>query len=226
MAQADAATKIQADIPLGVVEYVIAFKAPIFDAWKELTRLIPAVLANLDPFGFKFDGVEIKQPEKLSEHLIVFRRGSGSAFTFNVGVGRMWFYAENLDWSEADQAIPCMGAGIAAVKEVSNCEVSSQTLTLAMHVQFKDKPVASVTAPLLSSAALGLLDGEVKVHGIILIRDKATILIDASAGFANAIFVKIVREHSASTKLSEVAERLRKDEITLFDTLGISTGTL
>jgi hypothetical protein len=226
MAQADAATTIQADIPLGVVEYVFVFKTPIFDAWKDLTRLIATVLAKLDSFGFRFDGVEIKQPEKLSERLIVFRRSSGSLFTFNVGIGRMWYYAENLDWTEADQAISCMSAGITALKEASNCEVASQTLTLAMHVQFKDKPVAGVTAPLLSSAALGLLDGEVKVHGIILIRDKATILIDASAGFANAIFVKIVREHLASTNLSDAAERLRKDEISLFETLGISTGTL
>jgi hypothetical protein len=215
------AVKAHAEIPLGIVEFTVQFETPLYDVWKDATSLIQVVLAKMEPFGFKLDGVEIKIPEKLNDRVIIFRRSYSPNFVFNVGVGRMWYYAENLDWSQADQALSCMGAGISAVQEVSKYKAVSQSLTLAMHIQVQEKPVSEVTASLLSSSALALLDGDIKVHGIILIRDKATILLDASAGVANAVFVRITREHSPTKTLQEIAETLHKDEEHLFNTLGI-----
>ena len=40
-------------------------------------------------------------------------------------------------------------------------------MILSMHVQFKDKTRAEVTAPLLTPAALKLMDGEVNCHGMV-----------------------------------------------------------
>jgi hypothetical protein len=219
----DSNKPIQATIPLGVIEYVIHFKSPILESWKDLATLVRPVLVRLEPFGFKLEGVEAKQSEKLGDRVVIFRRANLPNFTFNVGLGRMWFYAEDLDWSDAEHTMKCMSAAIETVRDSFGVEFASQTMTLAMHVQFKDENPGKVTAPLLSSSALQLMDGEVRVHGIILLRQKATILIDASAGYANAIFVKIVREHSPGTPLAEIAEILRNDEIKLFDTLNIES---
>src|SRR5258708_1603853 len=93
------------------------------------------------------------------------------------------------DWSEAERFISGMNAAMSAVREASKYEIASQQLTLGMHVQFKVKAHTDVTAPLLNPLALKLLDGEVKSYGIILNRDKSSIVIDGSAAFANALFV-------------------------------------
>jgi hypothetical protein len=160
------------------------------------------------------------EAEKINEHAIIFRRTPpGAAFT--VGLGRLFISAENLDWSESERFISGMNAAMSAVREASKYEIASQQLTLGMHVQFKVKAQTDVTAPLLTPLALKLLDGEVKSYGIILNRNKSSIVIDGSAAFANALFVRIIREHSAEIPLQEVAARLHKDEEVLFDVLGI-----
>lgn len=225
MADTQTTQVIHAEIPFGQIEYNISFKAPIFEAWRDTTKLIPSVLSALEPFGFKLDGVELKyQPEKLNDRFVIFRRAT-PGFVFSVGVGRMGFLIENVDWSEAENIVACAAAAMGAVQKISNFEIATQQLTLIMHVQFKEKNRAEITAPLLAPSALKLLDGTVNCHGIILTREKATIVVDGSAAFANGIFVRIVREHSPDRTLAQMAETLRKDEQILFDVLGV-TGEL
>jgi hypothetical protein len=72
---------------------------------------------------------------------------------------------------------------------------------------------------------LRLLDGDVQVQGIILQRDKSSIVIDGSAAFANGLFVRMIREHPPERTFQQMAEILHKDEETLFDLLGL-TGML
>jgi len=88
-----------------------------------------------------------------------------------------------------------------------------------MHIQLKAKPRKEITAPLLSPAAFKILDGEVKFQGIILQREKSSIVIDASLPYANGLFVRITRDHPAEATLQKIAEVLRNDEERLFDVL-------
>jgi hypothetical protein len=74
---------------------------------------------------------------------------------------------------------------------------------------------------LLNPAAFKLLDGEVKFPGIILVREKSMIVIDASIAYANGLFVRIAREHPPEATLEQLAGVLRKDEEQLFDVLGV-----
>jgi hypothetical protein len=225
MGESPSSAKTHVEIPYGLVEYTANFKKPVVAAFSNSAQLVDVVLEALSPFGFKIDGVEFKvQAEKISERLIVFRRNPAGA-SFAVGVHRLLVSVENLDWSEAERFISAMEAGMAALKTLGNYEVESQQLTLAMHVQFKDKSPAEITTPLLTPLATKLMDGPVKTHGVILYREKATLIIDGSGAFANAIFVRIVREHRADSTLAEMAERLRKDEENLFDALNL-TGVL
>jgi hypothetical protein len=139
--------------------------------------------------------------------------------------------AENLDWSEAEQVIAGMSAGINAVfaaaefqmpgRPAAKPEIQSHQVGIAMHIQFKTRPHKDVTAPLLSAAAFNLLDGELKSPGIILQREKANILIDGSVTYANGIFVRIYRQHPAEATLPQMAESLHKDEERLFEVLGL-----
>lgn len=214
--------KAQAEIPHGIVEYTAVFKKPIFAAWSNLAAFIEIVLGALSPHGFTLDGIEAKtQSAKLSENVIVFRRPTPPDVSFSVSLQKLIIVAVNLDWTEADQFITTATAGFDAVKRAVTPEIESQHLALGMHVQIKTKPRKEVTAPLMNPAVLGLLDGEVQSNGIILQRDKSSIIIDASLAYANGLFVRLTREHSVDTSFARMAEILRADEERLFDFLGI-----
>lgn len=213
--------KTQAEIPYSMLEYTAVLGKPILDAWAVPVRLVTVILNALEPFGFKPDGVELKtRAEKLTENAIVFRR-SPPGVTFTVGIEKLVIAAENLDWSDADQFMKGARAGLEAVLQEGNVEIGWQHLVLAIHIQLKTRPRQEVTAPLLSAETLKLLDGELKMPGVILQREKCSVVIDGSLAFANALFVRINREHAPSTAFGQMAEVLRNDERQLFDLLGL-----
>lgn len=213
--------KTQAEIPYSMLEYTAVLQKPILEAWAVPAQLVAVVLNALDPFGFKPDGVELKtRAEKLTENAIVFRR-TPAGVTFTVGVEKVVIAAENLDWSDAEQFMKAARAGLDAVLQEGKAEIKLQNLVLAIHIQLKTKPRHEVTAPLVSAETLKLLDGELKMPGIILQREKCSVVIDGSLAFANALFVRINREHAPSVALTQMAEVLRKDEMQLFDVLGL-----
>lgn len=213
--------KTQCEIPYSLVEYTAVFKKPILGAWTIPANFVAAILDALAPFGFTMDGVEVKiHTEKLSDYAFVFRR-TPPGVTFTLGVGKLVITAENLDWTNAEQFILGARAGIDVVLRETKAEFKSQQLTVALHIQLKDRPRQEVTAPLLSPAALKLMDGEIKLPGIILIRDKATLIVDGSVPYANALFVRIIREHAGDAGLEQMSAALRADEEQLFGALGL-----
>jgi hypothetical protein len=213
--------KTHAEIPYGILEYTAVFKKPILEAWTIPANIIIGVLEALDPFGFKMDGVELKtHTEKIAEYEVLFRRNPAGV-TLRVGMSRLVLVAENLDWTEAGQLVEAARAGIAAVIQRTKAEIETQHVSLGLHIQLKDKPRQEVTAPLLAPAAFQLLDGELKFPGVILQREKSSIVVDASLAFANGLFVRLNREHAADVPLERMAELLQADEVRLFETLGL-----
>jgi hypothetical protein len=215
--------KTQAEITYSHIEHTSTFKRPILGAWP-LTKLTAAVLDALEPSGYKLDGVESNAlVPKLDDYSIIFRRTS-PAFpprSLTLGWGKAIIMADNLDWTEAGQFVAGHGAAINVIREAGGAEIKSQQLVAGLHIQLKDRTRKDVTAPLHSPVASGLLDGETDFSGVILLREKVIVLIDASLAFANGLFVKITREHPPETSFEKQAETLRKDEQRIFDVLGL-----
>ena len=224
MPQKTASEKTEAEIAFSVLEYTAVFKKPIIEAWATPAALVAAVLEALEPWGFKLDGVEAKtQTERLGEYAIVFRRTTPVApgMTLTLGLGKVLVTAENLDWAEAEQFIAQLQAALNAILQIARAEVQSQHVGIGMHIQLKTRPRRDVTAPLLDPLAFTILDGEVKFPGIILLREKSSIVIDASVAHANGLFVRMFREHPPDSTLKQLAEALRRDEEQLFGVLGL-----
>ena len=215
--------KTQAEITYSQLEHTSMFKRPILEAWTP-AKLIAALLNALEPSGYKLDGVEANvQVPKLDEYSIVFRRTT-PAFpprSLTLGLGKVIVTADNLDWTQAEQFISEQGAALNAIREVGGAEIQSQQLIVGMHIQLKDRPRKDVTAPLLSPVVCGLLDGEADFSGVILLREKAIVVIDASLAVANGLFVRITREHPPGASFEKLAETLRNDEQRIFDVLGL-----
>lgn len=220
--------KTQSEITYSVLEYTAAFKRPIFVVPSPLGELIASISDALAPSGYTFSGIDLSlQTAKLDEVMIVFRRTipPAPARSFGLGFGKVYVRAENLDWPEADAFISSQSAALNVIRQKGGAEIQSQQLVVGMHVQLMNRSRKDVTAPLLSSVGAKLLDGEADFSGVVLTREKAIFVIDASVGVANGLFVRISREHRPEASFEELAKTLRDDEERLFNVLGLE-GTL
>lgn len=216
--------KSQAEITYSVLDYNAPFRTPLLGIQSSPGVLVSKVLKELEPSGYTFSGVEVNLPTlKLDELTIMFRRTAPPTPNRNLslGFGKVHITAENLDWTEAEQFISTHSAALNAVHDIAGAELQSQQLVVAMHIQVKDRPRKDVTAPLLSPVAAGLFDSEPEFSGVVLLQGRALILIDASVGIANGIFLRISREHGPKATFDELAEALRNDEKRVFETLGL-----
>jgi hypothetical protein len=217
--------KTQAEIVYSLLEYTSAFKRPLFGSPSPPGELIVAVLDALEPLGYTFGGVEVSAPQTLNlgDLAVMFRRATPAApaRSFALGLGKVHVRAENLDWTEADQFVSSHVAALEAVRKKGGVQIQSQQLVVQMHIQLKDRSRKDVTAPLLSPVAANLLKGQPDFSGVLLFQGKAIFVIDASAAYANGLFVRISREHPADATLYELAAALRKDEEQLFSVLGL-----
>ena len=217
------AAKTEAEIPRSFLEYTLAFETPILEIWERRAAISAHLLEALKPFGFYLDGMEFKFPEKVNDHAIIFRRTSPPTPPFSIALffGKIFIAAENLDWSEAETFLKAVTAGIDVIRKATEYTVRSQHTGLGIHIQLKNKTLKDVTAPLISAPARELLDGDITFSGVILNREKSNIIIELSTLYANALWVRMFREHSSSATLPEIAATLRKDDEQLFKVLGL-----
>jgi len=216
--------KAQVEIPYALLEYTASFKKSIVGKMGVPAVAIGSILDALAPSGFTSDGVEIKtRSEKLSEYAIVFQRPRPAipAISLSLGLNKVSVSIENPDWASAESLIATMEAGLKATFDITGAQAKSQQISLGMHIQIKSKSRKDVTAPLLSPTAYELMDGEVEIPGIILLRKKASIIIDGSLAYANGLFIRINREHPAEAPLGDLAAILRSDEERVFEILGL-----
>lgn len=225
MPEQAARAKSEAEIAYSAVEYTAFFKAPILEAWAVSPLVIKRLLEALEPWGFRLDGVEDKTRgvEKLADWAILFRRTSPVApgFTISVGLGKLLITIDNPAWTEAENLVATMSAARNVIVEFGRAEIQWQQLALTMHIQIKTRSRKEVTEPLLSPLAFELLDGEVMFPGIILHRQKSSVIIDASVPYANGLFIRMARDHAPERTFQELADVLRRDEEQLFAVLGL-----
>jgi hypothetical protein len=218
------AEKIQGEIPYAIIEYTVSFEGTIAHGWGTPPVIVDPVLQALRPFGFGLDGIELKDAsDKLNEFSILFKRTRppSPALNFVVGLEKATLTVENPDWSEAEFLMKVAEAAMGSLMDSSKCGKKSQHLVANVHLQLKNRKTTEVGAALLNPNVLQLLDGEIQAPGIILVRNKASLVIDGSLAYANALFIRIIREHAPEVPLKAMADCLMRDEIQLFELLGV-----
>ena len=220
MQSGSAQPKYKIQIPFGQIEYTCVFKEPIVKSFFPPSPMIANLIRALTPYGFSVDGVETRMRDKLSECVVELRR-TPPMTSFKVAPGKLVVTADNLDWSMKDKFLEGMKAGLQTVLEQEHAQLDTQIMVLAMHVQPEEKPRKDLTAPLLTPAAYSLLEGDSEFQGIVLTRTGSSVVIDASATHANALFIRLVRQHKAAATLEQIAEQLYADEVQIFNVLGL-----
>jgi hypothetical protein len=212
--------KVTAEIPQSYIEFTLVFERPALSLAERGDSIIEHALGALAEHGFTLDGVEAKlSSDKPSEHGIVFRRARPQ---LNIGVSceRIVVSSENPDWESAPKLIKAISAGLAAITETLRPAVKTQNFALGMHVQITgEKRRADVVRPLVTEVGTNLLGSPPDFTGVVLIGGGLTIIIEPSVQFANALWVRIIRDHAPDTTLEVIATTLRADEERLFNEL-------
>jgi len=220
MQSGSAQPKYKIQIPLAQIEYTGVFKEPLIKSFSPPSGIVEDLLRALKPYGFSIDGLEVRSREKVSDIVIELRR-TPPLTSLKVSPGKVSVTADNLDWSDRDKFIEGMKVALQTVLNREHSDFEAQQMVLAMHVQLQEKPRKDITAPLLTTTAYNLLAGESEFQGIVLTRVGVSLVIDASLAHANALFIRLVRQHKPTATLEQITEQLHADEAHIFEVLGL-----
>jgi hypothetical protein len=218
------ADKTPVEIPFSQLEYTVTVE-PMLGLVGKAFDLVAPFMEALTPFGFVFDETEFQfSSVKASDHVLTFKQPSTAHFP-RTRVAVRWstltISVEQLDWSEAESTAKLCSIALETLVRVGHANVRSQEVNLMLHVQSKTTPTGELTSVLLTPKARELMDGAIVGQGLILQRKNAMILIDNSAAFANALFVRIKRTFDHTVGIEQIGETLLRDERQLWDILGL-----
>jgi hypothetical protein len=221
--------KTPVEIPFSQFEYTAKFATPILSLMGKLQDVVVPFIEALAPWGFDFEETEFQLASpKAKDHVITFHRPPTTPppqLRVSIRWASLIVSADQPDWGEAEEIANICESGIKTIKSIADAKISSQHVALQMHIQSKTTSRADLGGVLLSSQARELIeDGKIRGQGLILHRESAMILIDNSAAFANALYVRIQRAFGGEVPVQHISERLLGDEQKLWAVLGLEGG--
>ena len=208
---------IPPDIAESYFEYKASLSFPMFKAWTPPNALIEGLFPALKKW-------------KVGLSDISWNRNSGSLqdlqLTFNVtdlraiikiGLDSLSCVAVNPDWSEAASLVELFSNALEVVCKVGKTDVSVHENSLAMHVRGGDKTLDAITAGFVNEKALG----PAQMYGVSIYQQDFSLVLDKSARYENAVFVRIYRKLAVGIDFVQVAKTLYEDEVKALALLGL-----
>lgn len=216
------AQKIPAEVALSFLEYRATFREPLFEIWGQHGSLVHAVYRAFREWNVGLENVTAKEsPANASEIQVNFNLLNWKA-VFGVGIGSASLIITNPDWSEAEIIKKIARAGLEAVVRSSKAEIEKQLATLLMHLRPRGKSIHDITSKFVHSN-LGKTIGErTRGFGFSVYGEESLWVIDLSATYSDALFVRITRNFNGSVPIENVALELQKDENRLLDMLELN----
>jgi hypothetical protein len=208
----------QTSVPESFLEHRQIFDEPWIDKWIVPN---PFILAMVGPL--RAEGVELadfsfnKDASNVGEnYLNVAIRKLNAAV--RIAVDNVTFIAANPDWEMAPQLARIFDHVTDLVRLVVGREATSQSTTLALHVNpgavdFKLKS-AMLIDPKLSMNA--------EFCGISVHRRDSTLIIDKSLKYPGAAFVRLQRLFGGNVDFSGIAKQMYEDEVAALRLLGLT----
>lgn len=211
--------KSHADVPLSFLEYKVLFKEPIFEAWDRHSAIVRATYDAFREWNIGLESISGKQqPANAGEIQFTFSLLNGRA-SFNVGLGFASIFVTNPSWEEAELITKLASRGIEAVRTSTKAENERQVITLAMHLKPMDASIRDLTSRFVRADALSVMGNKVRAYGFSVYLEDSSWLVDSSALYPDALFVRITRTFVPTMSFQEVATTLKKDEDSLLDLL-------
>lgn len=211
-------------IPVSIFELRIDYGRPEFGLWLDRAAVVQCVFDALKPWEPSVDDVEAVTTGKASEQGFLIKLPV-KRVSFFFGPASCKFTRENVTWQMAEETISILDAGVAALIKSSSVVMGPKHTAISMHLQPKSAPFISLLKPLLSTQLIALDPGSVTTMATVAKWANRKVTVDGSGIIANAAFLRLEREFPSDSSYVEIAEQLRKDEVEMFQVLGVEEET-
>jgi hypothetical protein len=213
--------KTNAKLHASFLEYRAVYRDPAFEAWDQTGKLTLELFQALRGWGASLENVfGNRAPDNASEVGIALELPTRKA-TFKAGLGAATLFVTNPDWNEENQIAEVARAGMRALQLAAGVQIEKQLLTLAIHISSPDVSLLDLTAPFIRLDAFPSATESVRAYGFGIYRDDGYWIVDRSALYKDALFVRVNREFEPDASFEQLAETLRRDEIGILDLLGL-----
>ena len=213
--------KIAAVVRLPLFGHRTLFRDPVFSVEKLDDDAVSAVYKAFRPWNISLESVTFKDnPANLGEEATNFSL-FGGRFLFSVNAGACGLLVRDPNWSEAELIMNVASAGITAVLDATGAVVEKQAASITMHLELSTGTIREITSRFVRLDADQFPGGALKSFGFSLYREDFTWVVDASAAFANALFLRIDRWFRPDASLEQIAQSLEQDETRVLELLGL-----
>ena len=205
--------------PLSFFEHRAIYREPMLQVPNLYSNVSQAVFKAFHEWNVQLEHVSYKQnPVNLGEISVTFALLAGR-IDFTVGLGASHLLVRDPNWSEVDLVTRIAKAGIRAAVDSAGVTVTQQRSTIAMHLKPVSGQIKEFVTGLMRPTE-GLLTGEdVLGYGFSLYKQDSSWVVDTSAVYPEALFVRIQRLSGAGASFEQIAATLREDETSLFGLL-------
>ncbi len=204
--------KVPAKVPLAFLESRFVFRDPLFAQWTANGEIVSAVYRAFQEWKINLENVSWKQNAANYGEIQVTFNLLNWKILFNVGLGAVTVSVNNPDWSEAAFISRIAKAGIDAVQASAKAAVEKQLITLSMHLQPQGRSVREITSKFVRLGGEGEKGEKVRAYGFSVYREDSYWVVDSSALYSEALFLKIFRTFGGTVPFEQMAGTLNKEE--------------
>lgn len=204
---------------LAFLEFQAVYGSPKFEFSTQGSAVTSAVFEAFRPWNITLANISANQnPSNAGEVAIVFSL-QNSQLTFSVGIGAATLLVTNPDWSQEQFISQIAMAGLQAVQSGAGVTFRQYQISLLIHVKPEHRTLREISADFLSFKSPRISSPTVKARGFSVYADDFSWVVDSSAMYEGALFLKIVRTFEASVSFPDMAQALRADQEELLGAL-------
>jgi len=215
------ADKIKAEVGQPSFAYRLFFKDPLFDLDELDNVASKAAFSAFRPWNVSLENVTFKEnAANLAEEATNFNILNGK-ITFSITPGGCAIWVTTPNWSEAELIAKVVAAGTQAVLQAIGATADKQFGSIFMHLIPQIGTALDITSKFVRLDVGNVRGAPVHSLGFAVHRDDLVWVVDKSASFPNALFVKLERWFGPSDSFEQIATQLNDDESKLLDMLGL-----
>ena len=212
--------KAAAECLFTTLEYRAIFENPIFSAFEKPTSIADILYHAFLEWNPAFDNINFRSIPSTANDLQVSCDLFNKRLTFAVQVSGCVLTVTNPNWSEVELIQNIMQRGLGAMAAITGETIKNQTTVLVIHLKAKGKSRLELTERF--RPPIGLPVKRESAFGFCVYGDDISWLIDLSAVYPDAVFVRIFRIFEASIPIEEISKTLYNDEHELLGLMELS----
>lgn len=212
-----------AEIPQSFLEYKVSYQEALLPPQALSSQITPVVFRALREW-VALENVSYKQdPANLGEVTVTFSL-LGGRVALTIALGFASLLVRDPNWSQAQLIAGIARTGMAALFSSGEIVAGPQRATIAMHVKPASGRTKELVADLIRPREGALTTEDVSGYGLSVYRQNSSWVVDTSALYSEALFIRIERSFGAEVQFEEISSTLRKDEIELMNLLQLDIG--